>query len=229
MGLDAVEIVMDVEDHFGITIQNAEAEHVLTVGDLAALIQDRIIAAHISHCPTLPAFLKLRSTIRDITDDTSFRIRPRQRIVDALTVTQRRELWKRLIELFGSSPRGLRRPRILRQILGILVIVLLSVALIAAAAIDIRIAPATLGLAALTILCLHIITVRFRIVPPDELTTFGDVTIKLAGLRVATKKLTLRTLDDILLELRPLIVDTLGVDGDEVVLDARFVEDLGVG
>ncbi len=49
MGLDAVEIVMDVEDRFGITIQNAEAERVRTVGELVALIHDRIVAAHKTH------------------------------------------------------------------------------------------------------------------------------------------------------------------------------------
>ena len=229
MGLDAVELVMDVEDHFGITIQNAEAERVRTVGDLVTLIQGRISATHDAYCPTLPAFLKLRTTVRDTTGDNTFRIRPRQRIADRLTVPQRRDLWKRLSEMLGSPPRGLRRPYLLRQVLGTSVVALLCLALIAAVAIDVRILPVTLALAAFCIFLLHIVTVPFRSVPPEEWVTFGDVTVKLVGVTFATKQLQLRTADDILSELRPLIVGVLGVDRDEVVADARFVEDLGVG
>ncbi|MAJ46223.1 MAG: acyl carrier protein [Planctomycetaceae bacterium] len=229
MGLDAVEIVMDVEDHFGITIQNAEAEHVRTVADLVALIQGRISAAHEAYCPMLPAFLKLRTTVRDATGDKTFRIRPRQRIADRLSIPQRRQLWKRLSELLGSTPRGLRRPQLLRQILGTSVVALLGIALITAVAIDVRILPVTLAVAAFCIFLLHIVTVQFRTVPPTEWVTFGDITAKLVGVTFATKQLQLRTADDILYELRPLIVDVLGVDGEKVVPDARFVEELGGG
>jgi len=229
MGLDAVEIVMDVEDHFGITIQNAEAEHVRTVADLVALIQGRISAAHEAYCPMLPAFLKLRTTVRDATGDKTFRIRPRQRIADRLSIPQRRQLWKRLSELLGSTPRGLRRPQLLRQILGTSVVALLGIALITAVAIDVRILPVTLAVAAFCIFLLHIVTVQFRTVPPAEWVTFGDITAKLVGVTFATKQLQLRTADDILCELRPLIVDVLGVDGEKVVPDARFVEELGGG
>ena len=229
MGLDAVEIVMDVEDHFGITIQNAEAEHVRTVADLVALIQGRISAAHEAYCPMLPAFLKLRTTVRDATGDKTFRIRPRQRIADRLSIPQRRQLWKRLSELLGSTPRGLRRPQFLRQILGTSDVALLGIALITAVAIDVRILPVTLAVAAFCIFLLHIVTVQFRTVPPAEWVTFGDITAKLVGVTFATKQLQLRTADDILCELRPLIVDVLGVDGEKVVPDARFVEELGGG
>ena len=229
MGLDAVEIVMDVEDHFGITIQNAEAEHVRTVADLVALIQGRISAAHEAYCPMLPAFLKLRTTVRDATGDKTFRIRPRQRIADRLSIPQRRQLWKRLSELLGSTPRGLRRPQLLRQILGTSVVALLGIALITAVAIDVRILPVTLAVAAFCIFLLHIVTVQFRTVPPAEWVTFGDITANLVGVTFATKQLQLRTADDILCELRPLIVDVLGVDGEKVVPDARFVEELGGG
>lgn len=228
MGLDAVELVMDVEDHFGITIQDSEAEGVRTVNDLVELIERRISNAHEPYCPTIPAFLKLRSTLRASIDDCSFRIRPRQVIAKRLTASQRRVFWKQLANLLGSAPRDLRRPQFLRRILGTITIVLISVALISAIAIDLLILPLTIAIAILIAVSLHVATIPCKTFPPDDWITFADVNAKLVGVTAATKQLSLQTSEKILAELRPLIVDALGVDIDEVVLIARFVEDLGI-
>ena len=229
MGLDAVELVMDVEDHFGISIQNAEAEHVRTVVDLVALIQSRINAAHLAHCPTLVAFLKLRSFARDIASDDRLRVPTGTLLVDALDRSQRKRLWKRFGELLGSPPPGMRRPPLLRKALVGLAIASIACAVISAAMIDLAILPATLGLAALLILVLHLVTTPFRFHPPNSLSTFGALSRRVAGVTVATKLLHLSSGDAILAELTPIVVDTLGVDAAEVVPSALFIEDLGMG
>lgn len=229
MGLDAVEIVMDVEDHFGISILNNEAERVRTVGDLVALIQSRIEAARIATCPMLASFLRLRSAVREIMNDDALRIRTRTRVVDVLNRPQRRELWTRLDDILGTAPPGLRRPPPLRKLLALLVSSAIVLAFVAAAAIDFAILPLTLALAAIVTLVLHVITVPFRVYPPDTLATFGALSRRITGVTVATKQLHLGSVDAILDELRPIVVDALGVDGSEVALNARFVEDLGVG
>lgn len=229
MGLDGVTLVMEVEDHFGITLQDSSAERILTVGDLVELIHGRLMAAQDSYCPTLSTFLKLRATVRAFTGDKILRIRPRDKIIETLTATQRCELWKRLEDLLGTFPRPLRRPPALRTALEISAAVFLITALVTAAAIDFRVFPLTLAVAALTIYSLHVFTVRFRVTPPSGWETFGDVTIKIIGTTMATKQLNLRTIEDVFDELRPIIVETLGVDISEVVLTARFIEDLDVG
>jgi len=63
MGLDAVELVMDVEDRFGITITDAEATSIRTVGDLVELCRQRIVAIDATRCRSLPCF----TTFGDIT------------------------------------------------------------------------------------------------------------------------------------------------------------------
>jgi len=229
MGLDAVEIVMDVEDHFGITIQNTEAERIRTVGDLVTLVQDRISAAHKGGCSTLSAFLKLRATLRAVTGDNTLAIRPHQHIAVVLTVRQRRELWRHLADLLGSAPRDLQRPQWLRRILRLSVVALLGIALVVAVAIDIGIGPVTFALAAICIFCLYVATVPFCTIPPEGWVTFGDVANRIVGVTMATKNLEFQTADNILCELRTLIVGVTGVDADEIVPDARFREDIGVG
>lgn len=228
MGLDAVELVMDVEDHFGISIQNSEAERVRSVGDLVALIQSRIDAAHAATCPTLSSFLQLRTCVREITNDNGLRIRTRTRVVDALSRSERQRLWNRLHDLLGSAPPSLRRPPAMRKVLVVLVLAAIISAIATAAAIDLAVLPLTLALAAIITLVLHFLTVPFRIVPPDALTTFGAISQRISGVTVATKQLHLRSLDEILDELKPIVVDTLGVDASEVVPTARFIEDLGM-
>ena len=102
-------------------------------------------------------------------------------------------------------------------------------AIIAAVIVDFAILPVTFALATVVTLALHISTVPLRIYPPDALSTFGDLAQRVIGVTVAKKQLHLGSVDAILHELRPIVVDTLGVDGAEVVLDARFTEDLGMG
>lgn len=229
MGLDAVEIVMDVEDHFGISIRNAEAELVRTVGDLVTLIQSRIEAAHLARCPTLSAFLRLRSLVREVAADDHMRVLTKTRISDVLTSSQVRVLWKHLDKVLGTSPPRLRRPLILRKLLAGSVIVAIVAAVLSAGLIDFAILPLTLLLAALTALALHVLTLPFRTHPPDNLSTFGAVAKRIAGTQVATERLHLRSFDAILDELRPLVVDNLGVDPSEVIASACFIEDLGMG
>jgi len=229
MGLDAVELVMGVEDHFGISIQNSEAERVRSVGDLIALIQSRIDAAQAATCPTLSSFLQLRSCVREIANDDELRIRTGTRVVDVLTQSERQRLWKRLGDLLGSAPPGLRRPPAMRKLLLVLALAAIISAIVSSAAIDFAILPLTFALAAIITLVLHFLTVPFRVVPPDALTTFGAISQRMSGVTVATKQLHLRSRDEILDELIPIVVETLGVDPSEVVPTARFIEDLGMG
>lgn len=97
------------------------------------------------------------------------------------------------------------------------------------AAIDWQMLPLTLFLAYVSIFLLYLVTSRFRNVPQNGLATFGDIAKKIVGLTFATADLDLPDDTAILSELRPIVVGILGVDADEIVPSARFVEDLSMG
>ncbi|MAI35725.1 MAG: acyl carrier protein [Rhodopirellula sp.] len=228
MGMDGVEIVMDVEQHFGISIQGSEAAQVRTVGDLVSLVHTRISFSRNQYCPHLAAFLTIRKATRAVCGDETLRIRPGDAVANILNARQRRELWTRLSDLLGTPPNSLRRPRLLRRLLAMMSSGLLLLALSSAIVIKWEILPLTIVLAGCVIASLYYSTTRFCCVPPDGWATFDAITNKLVSVSGATKMVHLRTDEDILNELRPLLGNVLGVHANAIVPSARFVEDLGM-
>src|SRR6266852_2774557 len=65
MGLDIVELVMTVEEHFGVTIPDAEAQRILTVGELYVYLLERTRRDGRIPCPTSQAFYRLRRILTE--------------------------------------------------------------------------------------------------------------------------------------------------------------------
>ncbi|WP_425399640.1 acyl carrier protein [Aeoliella sp.] len=228
MGLDAVELVMDVEDHFGISIQDHEAQRVDTVGSLVELVQSRIDAAKSATCPILSSFLLLRSTAREVASDSQLRVRPSTRVVDVLAPSQRRELWRRLAELIGGSIPTMRRSEFARKLLQVCATVVFILAVNVAGWIDWAILPLTLLVAGVVIVAMLWSTTRLCVYPPEKWETLGAIAKRIAGTTVATRQLQLQSFDSILQELRPIVARNLGVEESEVRAEARFDRDLGM-
>jgi len=62
MGLDSVEILVNVENTFGITISNYEAEKITTVGDIHNLVWRNLQGRQSMRCRSQQLFYKLRHT-----------------------------------------------------------------------------------------------------------------------------------------------------------------------
>ena len=56
MGLEGVELVMEVEDRFGTSFLDAELERMQTVGDLHSFLMVRIRSQHSDVCPSAAVF-----------------------------------------------------------------------------------------------------------------------------------------------------------------------------
>ncbi len=228
MGLDGVQLVMEIEDKFGITIPDSVYSEIRTVGDLVGLCLDRILAANTMHCPSLSCFLSLRHLVRGIRNDPDLRLRPRDNVETVLDESDRKRIWQQLPELLKTNPRELRRPAGLRKTL---VLVVLSFPIVLMAVL-----PWNVGILMLIWfatyafgMILFRLTINFRTRTPNGYTTFGDITKRMVGLSIATNPPAETDYDTVFSIVKQIVVDQLGVDDDEVVPTARFVEDLGVG
>ncbi len=65
MGLDSIEILMKVEDTFGIKIPDQEAEKILTVGDFHNAVWRHLSDKHSDKCKSQYLFYKLRRSFAD--------------------------------------------------------------------------------------------------------------------------------------------------------------------
>jgi acyl carrier protein len=227
MGLDAVELLMEVEEHFGISITADEGEHIRTVGDLVALIRSRAEAARSTEPHTARAFLSLRVLIREVLANPTARLKPSQFVVEQLTPRQCQLLWRRLPELTGEWLSPLRRPRPVRIALTLLSLSIIACSTAFTAFVDLAIFPLTIFLAIVSVALLYRLTSPLRSEPPDGMKTLGDITQNIVGRTAATKRRNLADDRAILAELAPIIVDVLGVDQDVIGMKTEFFKDLG--
>ena len=226
MGLDFVEVVMEIENRFGITIKYEETGSVRSVGDLVRLIQSRVDAARILTCPNLANFHVLRRLVRDVTGQSDQRIRPSQRIDDHLSLEQRQRLWKRLPEILGTFPHDLRAPRWVRRFLLFAWFCIFITAIGYSFAVDVLFIPIAVLVSAFIAILLFLFGSGFRSDAPRGWETFGDVTKRLTGTQMATKNLHLATEGLILSELQKIFSDVIGVSPKLVVTSALLKEDL---
>lgn len=91
MGLDSVEILMKVEDTFGIKIPDQEAEQILTVGDFHTAVWRHLSGKHSDKCKSQHLFYNLRKSFAD-----TFNFSPQQLMLDTppeeiFPITNRRQ------------------------------------------------------------------------------------------------------------------------------------------
>jgi acyl carrier protein len=129
MGLDGVELVMAVEEEFGITISDAEAETIMTPKDLIGIVCEKVdlsngdvdagqreaVCEVIPHCRSQRAFHKIRKAISESTGSQRRKIRLDTELIDLFTKPERSRKWKLFKELSGlhmfSSPGSWLRIR----------------------------------------------------------------------------------------------------------------------
>lgn len=66
MGLDSVELLMSVEEKFGIRIEDSEAEKIYTVQNFVDCVYSKIITNPNEKCLTQIVFYRIRKAFRNL-------------------------------------------------------------------------------------------------------------------------------------------------------------------
>jgi hypothetical protein len=126
-------------------------------------------------------------------------------------------------KLFKSYTTPLRLPQPLR-----LVAFLISLLLIAMGAstafLDVAILPLGILTASAIIILLYLAVEPLRVEPPTNMATVGDISLRLIGLSQTTGPFL--SSDVVFERVQTIVSRVLGVDRDEVIPAARFIQDL---
>jgi hypothetical protein len=230
MGLDHVELVMEVEDRFGITLPDAECERVRTVADLAALVVSRLPRPD-GVCPTARTFFQFRTLAMVHGGIQRRRLRPAVRL-DELFPPGPRRLWRTLRRHDHRLPRlamnhGAQHALFIgAALLWLAWVGGLAVALTGRAnMMAMAIIFVLLGLVTLAMVLLDRRAPRYF---PPELQTVGDLARRMAPIHVPheTPGERLIAQQRVLAEVRRIIACQMALPVEKVLPETDFVKDL---
>jgi len=101
MGLDTVELVMELEDEFEISIPDADAEKLETLGQTFDYILSRLRDRQELVCPSARAFYKVRRELMTTCGIPREAIQPDSQIGDLLPDDSQRRKWKQVARQTG--------------------------------------------------------------------------------------------------------------------------------
>jgi acyl carrier protein len=224
MGLDAVEIVISVEDEFQIVLTDAEAGSCETVGKLVDLVYSRLRHEASDPCPCQHGFYLVRRQLMTLFALPRERIRPETRLAELIGKAGRRQRWRQLIEALVGQPAvipQLLRPGWLRLLVGA------GMPLFAGWASMRFFWFSFFEAVAVAVMVFFLgewLTQRFENEFPAHFYQVQDL-VKL----VRTTDAKPWTKEEVFAKIQAITVKILGVEASKVTLDAHFVNDLGVG
>jgi hypothetical protein len=110
MGLDAVEIVMAIEEAFDIQIEDSEAEYLFTPRDVINLVALKTSGSQSTDCLIQRAFNRLRSGLIRHGGRKRAEIKPKAKIGQLITRGRRRQIIRQILDEIGvaADPRFVR-------------------------------------------------------------------------------------------------------------------------
>lgn len=110
MGLDAVEILMDIEEEFGISIAEEEVPHFRTMGSLHDYLLEKCGVRKRPDCPTRSAFYRLRRAVAEVFRLDPRTLRPKTEVLPLIGRWHRQRTWRRI-----EKELGLKLPELVNR------------------------------------------------------------------------------------------------------------------
>ncbi len=225
MGLDGIELIMDIEDEFGIEIPDHDIDRLETVGAMAAYVFEKVRKAERSTCRTAHTFYQVRRELMEMLGLPRRSMRPRVKVADLVPTWRRRDVWRRLRSVRIKPPR-MELPN--GVALAAILVVLIGASFIA---LEYDAAP-TWGFlcSVLTLGVLAWLTARpFEVCLPSGVTTLGDLSIAATPMEPEAATVGDISHSEVATRLRQIISRNLNVPTEELHDGVEFARDLNVG
>jgi hypothetical protein len=103
MGLDAVELVIAVEQKFGVSLRDDAVVNLRTLGQLDDYLLEKCVGRRRSDCPTRSAFYRLRRAIITVFGAERKSLRPTTETLPLLGTWRRQHKWNQLENALGLA------------------------------------------------------------------------------------------------------------------------------
>ena len=230
MGLEIVELIMRVEEDFGIEIGDEEASQTSTVGELCQLVTLKLRVEPSPGCLSSAAFYQLRRDLREMTGLEKRKIAPQTAMTEIFPVSTRREWWEKLRAQSGAELPDLKLP------------IWLSGAIFGSwMALYLALGITTFGYSGdriyAILIALGYLWLAFKVTKPlatcfpKVCETVGGVThlATISRFKASPVAPANASVEEIWLAVQILVADQLSIPIEKVTRDADFVRDLGVG
>ncbi len=109
MGLDGVELVMELEDRFATSIPDSATEHILTVGQLHSFLMKRICDRTSGRCQSAAMFYPIRRMLVSDFDIQRSAVVPSASLASLVDAKERYKFWRKLESSVASQLPRLER------------------------------------------------------------------------------------------------------------------------
>jgi hypothetical protein len=114
MGLEALELIIEVEERFQTHIPDSEAAKIFTVGHLYDFLMQRIQKQNSGRCITSEMFYRIRKVLENNYNIDRAKIRPGSILNNLLHHTERFRFWRTVEQQLASGLPRLRRSKVLQ-------------------------------------------------------------------------------------------------------------------
>lgn len=225
MGLDGVELLMEVEETFGIAVTDEEATTARTPRMLIELVLSKLRIVRETTCLSQKAFYLLRRALMDHVGAARRAIRPDTPLHELIDTDQAGQLWPNLSRTL-AVPRWpeLVRPRLLVAGIHALTGIALVATFVRTLPLSFQ-AAVILGLAAAIVVevAAFYVTRPWRTHVPDDMASVRDVVPY-----AATSERIAQTREQVALIVKILVIEQFGLEEADYREDADFGRDLGM-